>query len=169
MKLLAYILMTVAICTCALTQEPGSTSGGEAAAEQQKNAASASKDNSGISGDQITKPAGSKGSTLIGCLSGPNPEGKYALTSMQHRSGVEVVGPHDLKSDSGSKVKLTGAWEANPEQQVQAKGKEMRRFQVTAVEVLSPHCKVPSETTPVSKEKQRQRQDQEQQQQKPPQ
>ena len=64
-------------------------------AEQQNNAASATKDNSSISGDQVTKPAGAKGTTLIGCLSGPNTEGKYVLTNMQHRAGVQVLGFDD--------------------------------------------------------------------------
>ena len=156
------LTLATAISLPALAQEPAASP-----AEQQKNAASATKDNSSISGDQVTKPAGAKGTTLIGCLSGPNADGRYVLTSMQHRTGVQVLGPDDLKNDSGSKVKLTGAWEASPQQPPQTKAKEARRFQVTAIAVLSPHCTAPSEKTPVSKEKQRQRE--QQQQQKPPQ
>jgi len=163
MKSFLHLLtLAAAISIPSLTQQPATTP-----AEQQKNAASATKDNSGISGDQVTKPAGAKGTTLIGCLSGPNADGKYVLTSMQHRTGIQVLGPDDLKNDSGSKVKLTGAWEASPQQPPQAKAKEARRFQVTAIVALSPHCTAPSEKTPVSKEKQRQRE--QQQQQKPPQ
>ncbi len=162
-SILPLLTLAVAIGIPALTQEPAtapqnSSPSGNTTVEQQKNAASATKDNSGISGDQVTKPAGAKGTTVIGCLSGPNPEGKYVLTSMQHRTGVQVLGPDELKKDAGSKVKLTGLWEARPQQQAQGKGKETRRFQVTAVEVLAQHCTPPSETTPVSKEKQRQRQ-----------
>jgi len=87
------------------------------------------------------------------------------LSSMQYRTGIQVLGPDDLKNDSGSKVKLTGAWEASPQQQQQpqTKAKEVRRFQVTAIAVLSPHCTAPSATTPVSKAKQQQRQQQQQQ------
>jgi hypothetical protein len=163
MKSFLHLLtLAAAISIPALTQQPATTP-----AERQKNAASATKDNSGISGDQVTKPAGAKGTTLIGCLSGPNADGKYVLTSMQHRTGVQVLGPDDLKNVSGSKVKLTGAWEASPQQPPQAKAREARRFQVTAIVALSPHCTAPSEKTPVSKEKQRQRE--QQQQQKPPQ
>jgi hypothetical protein len=163
MKSFLHLLtLAAAISIPALTQQPATTP-----AEQQKNAASATKGNSGISGDQVTKPAGAKGTTLIGCLSGPNADGKYVLTSMQHRTGVQVLGPDDLKNVSGSKVKLTGAWEASPQQPPQAKAREARRFQVTAIVALSPHCTAPSEKTPVSKEKQRQRE--QQQQQKPPQ
>jgi hypothetical protein len=169
MKSFLYLLaLAAAISIPALTQQPAtkpqnSSPPGNTPAEQQKNAASASKDNSGISGDQVTKPAGAKGTTLIGCFSGPNAEGKYVLTSMQHRTGIQVLGPDNLKNDSGSKVKLTGAWEASPQQQPQAKAKEARRFQVTAIVVLSPHCTAPSEKTPVSKAKQQQRQEQQQQ------
>jgi hypothetical protein len=143
------------------TSPPGNTP-----TEKQSNADSATQDNSGISGDQVTKPAGAKGTTLIGCLNGPDPEGKFVLTSMQHRTGVEVLGPDDLKNDLGAKVKLTGGWEAGPQQQLQSNAKQpkvTRRFQVTAVEVLSQQCSVPSEKTPVSKEKQRQREAQQQQ------
>jgi hypothetical protein len=120
------------------------------AQQQQGNAASATKDNSATSGDQITKPAGAKDSTLIGCLSGPDKDGKYTLRSMNHRSGVEVLGPDSLKNDSGAKVKLTGKWEA-PAQS--AGSTEMRRFQVTDVEVMAKACSAPSETTPQSKNK----------------
>src|ERR1039457_5369988 len=169
MKSFLYLLtLATAISIPALTQEPAttpqsSTPPGNTPAEQQKNAVSATKDNSGIRGDQGTKPAGAKGTTLIGCLNGPNTEGKYVLTSMQHRTGVQVLGPDDLKHDSGSKVKLTGSWESGPQQQPHTNAKEARRFQVTAVEALAQHCEVPSEKTPVSKEKQWQRQEQQQQ------
>src|ERR1039458_7220295 len=102
MKSFLHLLtLAAAISIPALTQQPATTP-----AEQQKNAASATKGNSGISGDQVTKPANSKGNTLVGCLSGPNADGKYVLTSMQPRTGVQVLGPDDLKNVSGSKVKL---------------------------------------------------------------
>jgi hypothetical protein len=150
MKSLLHLLtLTAAISIPALTQQPATTP-----AEQQKNEASATQDNSGISGDQVSKPAGAKGATVIGCLSGPDKDGKYELRSMQHRTGVQVLGPDDLKNDSGSKVKLTGSWEALPQQARPTKGKEARRFQATAIVVLSPHCIPPSEKTPISKEKQ---------------
>ena len=170
MKSLLHLLtLAAAISIPALTQQPAT-----APVEQQKNAASATKDNSGISGDQITKPAGAQGTTVIGCLSGPDKDGKYELRSMQHRTGVQVLGPDDLKNDSGGKVKLTGSWEALPQQPPQTKAKEARRFQATAIVVLSPRCIPPSEKTPISKAKQELRQEQqqqreEQQQQKPPQ
>lgn len=132
---------------------------------QQANAASATKDNSATSGDQNNQPTGAKGSTLIGCLVGPDKDGKFIVRSMTHRMGVQVVGPNDLKNDSGSKVKLTGQWQPLPpdQQQVaspssgnsqQPEGKpETHRFQATDVEVLAQKCTSPSESTPVSKNK----------------
>ncbi len=169
MKPCLYILMLATALTIpALSQETApdaqnSSPPSTTPAEKQNHAATATKDNSAISGDQVTKPAGSKGTTLIGCLGGPNAEGKYFLTSMQHRTGVQVLGPDDLKKDSGSKVKLTGSWGSNPQEPASVKTKEARRFQVTAVEVVAQHCTAPSEKTPVSNEKQ-QRQEQEKQQ-----
>ncbi len=172
MKSLLYVLtLMIAISMPAASQEPATTQqasppSSNTPAEKQRNAASATQDNSGISGDPLTKPAGAKGTILIGCLNGPSTEGKYVLTSMQHRTGIQILGPDDLKKDAGTKVKLTGSWEASQQQQpqeLQANAKETRRFQMTAIEVLSQHCQVPTEKTPVSKEKQRQRELQQQQ------
>jgi len=127
--------------------------------QQQNNAANTNQDTSGTSGDQITKPAGAKGSTLIGCLVGPDKDGKFMLRNMTHRFGVQVVGPNDLKNDSGSKVKLTGQWQPLPQSQEPVaspgdkKTVETHRFQATDVEVLAQKCTPPTETTPVSKNK----------------
>ena len=127
-----------------------------AADHKQSNAASATQDNSGVSGDQVTKPAGAKTSSVIGCLSGPDDDGHYSLNSMQYRSGVEVMGPNDLGSAAGQKVKLTGEWAPGTESQTDAKGKPKRRFQATNFEVMADKCPPPAETTPVSKTKQKQ-------------
>lgn len=108
-----------------------------------------------------TTPSAAKGTSIIGCLAGPDKDGNYTLRSMAHRTGVQVVGPEDLKNDSGSKVKLTGQWQALPaspepgasSQPSKEKSGEARRFQASEVEVLAQKCKPPAETTPVSKEK----------------
>jgi len=126
---------------------------GNTSLQHDKNAAQANKDTSATTGDQITKPAAAKGSTLIGCLSGPDQDGKFVLHNMSNRSGVEILGPSNLKDDAGSKVKLTGQWQAAQSQSQDRNATEMRRFQVTDVEVMAAKCKPPSETTPVSKEK----------------
>jgi len=129
--------------------------------KQQDNAASVPQDASATSSDQSTKPAGAKGATLIGCLAGPDKDGKYMVRNMTHRLGVQVVGPDDLKNDSGSKVKLIGQWQPLPQSQEPVaspqppdkKPAETHRFQATDVEVLARSCKPPTETTPVSKNK----------------
>jgi hypothetical protein len=122
-------------------------------AQKQSNAASATQDNSGTSGDQITKPPAAKGSTLIGCLAGPDKDGKFVLRNMSYRTGVQILGPDNLKNDSGSKVKLTGQWQAAQAPSQNANTTEMRRFQVTDVEVVAQKCRPPGETTPVSTQK----------------
>jgi hypothetical protein len=154
--------MTIVALVCGLAvlaQEPAGppqnpAASGNAPMQQQKNAASATQDNSATSGDQITKPPAAKGSTLIGCLAGPDKDGKYTLRNMNHRTGVQVLGSDELKNDSGSKVKLTGQWQpATQSSPTNSQGKEMPRFQTTDVEVMAAKCQAPSETTPVSKNK----------------
>ena len=93
-----------------------------------------------------------KGTTLIGCLAGPDSDDHYTLTSMQHRMGVEVVGGDELKTGAGAKVKLTGSWEALPGAEGK-KGDAAQRFKATAVVVIEERCTAPSPTTPVSKKK----------------
>ena len=147
MKTHLHLAVLLAFSLPALSQQPSTSPA------QQSNAASASKDTSTTSGDQITKPAGAKGSTLIGCLEGPDKDGKYQVRNMAHRYGVQVMGSDDLKADSGSKVKLTGQWRPLPESEQDKTSHETHRFQATDVEVLAQTCKPPSETTPVSKNK----------------
>jgi hypothetical protein len=108
------------------------------------------------------KPADDKGhATLVGCLSGPDKDGKYTIRSMTQRTGVEVSGPDDLKSASGSKVKLTGSWKPAEQPAEPGSTKKARKFEATDLEVMATTCEVPTEKTPISKEKQ-QRQQQEQ-------
>jgi len=93
-----------------------------------------------------------KGTTLVGCLAGPDADDHYTLTSMQHRMGVEVVGGDELKSGAGAKVKLTGSWEALPGPEGK-KGDEARLFKATAVSLMEEKCQAPTEVTPASKKK----------------
>ena len=99
-----------------------------------------------------TTQATGKGTTLIGCLAGPDADDHYTLTSMQHRLGVEVVGGDELKAGAGAKVKLTGSWEALPGAEGK-KGDATQRFKATAVSVVEEKCTAPNPTTPVSKKK----------------
>lgn len=128
-------------------------------ADKQSNAASATHDNSAISGDQVTKPEGVKGSTVIGCLSGPDAGGHFMLRSMQYRYGLEVLGPNDLEKAAGQKVKLTGQWIPGVDSQdmQDAAKKKDHRFQATSFDVMADKCHPPSVTTPVGKQKQQQK------------
>ena len=68
----------------------------------------------GVAQETPTQSSSPKGTTLIGCLAGPDADDLYTLTSMQHRTGVMVVGGEELKKGTGAKVKLTGSWETLP-------------------------------------------------------
>jgi hypothetical protein len=98
-----------------------------------------------------------KSTTIIGCLAGPDADNSYTLTSMQHRTGVEVVGGEALKNGAGAKVKLTGSWEALPGNDAK-KADATRRFKATEVDVLEEKCQAPVAATPQSKKKQQQQQ-----------
>lgn len=147
--------LMLAACSFAAAQESSNTlpPTGNTPLQHQKNAQDANKDTSGTTGDQITKPAEVKGSTLIGCLAAPDKDGKFILRNMSYRTGVQILGPDSLKDDAGSKVKLTGQWQPAQSPSQDKNTTAMRRFQVTDVEVVATKCKPPGETTPVSKEK----------------
>jgi hypothetical protein len=98
---------------------------------------------------------GAKSATIIGCLSGPDADDFYTVTSMQHRNGVQVAGGDDLKKDAGAKVKLTGSWETLPGSDSK-KGDATKRFKATEVAVLEEKCQAPAAVTPQSKKKQQQ-------------
>ncbi len=153
MRLVSVLVLAVSFSAVALSQQPAAPP--SPPRQPQSNAASATQDNSGASGDQITKPAGAKEATVIGCLTGPDKNGKYMLHNMSHRFGVQVMGADELKNDSGSKVKLTGQWQPIPPAELDKKSPEKDRFQATDVEVMAEKCKPPSATTPVSKNKPR--------------
>jgi len=105
----------------------------------------------------------SKNTTIIGCLAGPDADDLYTLKSMQHRTGVEVVGGNELKKGAGAKVKLTGSWQTLPGS-AGKKGDATRRFKATEVDVLEEKCQAPVAVTPQSKKKQQQQQQQKAQQ-----
>ena len=113
--------------------------------------------------DAAAPVAPAKGTSLIGCLAGPDADDHYTLTSMQHRMGVEVVGGEELKKGAGAKVKLTGSWEALPGPQGK-KGDATRRFKATEIAVVEEKCQAPAPVTPMSKKKQAEKQAQQQQQ-----
>lgn len=156
-------MIALALSLAASAQSTPPSNAPASQVDKQGNAASATQDNSAISGDQVTKPAGAKSSTVTGCLGSPDSDGHFELRSMQYRTGVEVVGPNDLGTAAGQKVKLTGQWVVAPESQDPNSSqdatnkKKNRRFQATSFEVLADKCQPPAETTPVSKKKQKQK------------
>ncbi len=101
--------------------------------------------------DQTTKKTahkGGAGSTLTGCLSGPNSEGAYELK--RGKRTVEVGGLDDLSKHVGHEVKLHGSWAKSGSEigekeekgeKTEAKGeKGERHFKVTSIDHVSDTC-----------------------------
>ena len=58
---------------------------------------------------QESSSTAKKGTSVTGCLSGPNTEGAYVLKTAKGHA-FEVGGNDQLKSHVGHEVKLTGTW-----------------------------------------------------------
>ena len=89
------------------------------------------------------------GSTLTGCLSGPNSEGVYDLKS--GKKSVEVGGNDELSKHVGHKVKLHGSWAksgseigekeaAGTEKKEGKEEKGERHFKVTSIDHMAETC-----------------------------
>ena len=111
---------------------------------------------SGVAQEGTQQAPAAKGTTVTGCLTGPDADDLYTLTSMQHRAGVAVMGGEELKKGAGAKVKLTGSWETLPGSEGK-KGDAARRFKVTEMSVIEDKCQAPAPVTPESKKKQAQK------------
>ena len=88
------------------------------------------------------------GSTITGCLSGPNSEGLYTL-KQQGKREVEVGGLADLSKHVGHEVRLHGAWAKSggaigEKEETAGKGgkeeKGERHFKVTSIDHIAETC-----------------------------
>src|SRR5262245_14200105 len=93
--------------------------------------------------------------SVTGCLSGPNAEGAYELTSGKHK--VELSGSDELKNHVGHKVTVTGNWEASEAGATQAaaqkgeKGeKGEKHMKVDTIKMVSESCEKSSASAPKS-------------------
>ena len=92
------------------------------------------------------KSTKSGGTTLKGCLSGPNSEGAYELKS--GKKTVEVGGNDELSKHVGHEVKLHGSWSSSAgvgekeEKEEAKKGEEKgeKHFKVASIEHVSDTC-----------------------------
>lgn len=122
----------------ASTKESGQTSGkGQTAVEQ--------KANTGME------------KTITGCLSGPNAEGAYTLsTKNQKQVGVSSSQGVDLKEHVGHEVKLTGSWMksgAAMGTKEKAGEKAEQHFEATKVEHIASSCTAGASKTKGEKSK----------------
>src|SRR5215469_6795391 len=103
--------------------------------------------------DKDAQEAGktSPGSTITGCLAGPNSEGVYTLKTAKRE--VEVGGLDDLSKHVGHEVKLHGSWTKSAsaigeKEESAAKGEKAeskeekgeRHFKVTSIDMVSEKC-----------------------------
>ncbi|HVO41192.1 MAG TPA: hypothetical protein VMT34_01155 [Aggregatilineales bacterium] len=137
-----------------------SPSASQAQADQQGSSTASHDTNDGNASSKDGQAAndqnGKKASTIIGCLAGPDVDGHFELRSMQHRTGVDVIGPDELAYVTGNKVKLSGQWVAVANVHTDKGEKQVQRFEVTSYDVMTEKCTPPAVTTPISKQKQQQ-------------
>jgi hypothetical protein len=104
-KLTVLLTMLFAFTFLSMAQSGGAASTGQSSSGGGSQAGAGDKS----SGQHATHKKGSGGgSTLTGCLSGPNQEGVYELKSGKRT--VEVGGLDDLSKHVGHTVKLHGSW-----------------------------------------------------------
>jgi hypothetical protein len=90
--------------------------------------------------------------TVTGCLSGPNAEGNYVLTSKKGKT-VEVAANDALKEHVGHEVKLTGSFASASTMgatSTKAESKE-KHFTADKVDMVSESCTKPSAKSDKSK------------------
>src|SRR4051794_26283783 len=111
---------------------------------------------------QAAKPTKGGGTSVTGCLSGPNSENAYVLTNGHYRKGLEVGGTDELAQHIGHRVQLTGTWAKSGaeigEKEVNEKGEKKgaeeskenseqsgeRHLKVTSIKMLADSCTAPS-------------------------
>ena len=84
--------------------------------------------------------------SVTGCLSGPNAEGVYELTSGKHK--IDVGGNDELKNHVGHKVTVTGQWAsaadigATDAAEKSEKGAEKteKHLKATSIKMVSESC-----------------------------
>jgi hypothetical protein len=146
-KLIAILSLVFAFTVMSKAQTgsaPGSTDQPSGGAQANDKAAPAQQSHK--------KSAG--GTTLTGCLSGPNQEGAYELKS--GKKEVEVGGLDDLSKHVGHQVRLHGSWaksgaeigekegSESKESEAKEKGEKgeaaERHFKVASVDMVSETC-----------------------------
>lgn len=109
---------------------------------------------------QESSSTATKGTSVRGCLSGPNTEGAYVLKTAKGHA-FEVGGNDQLKSHVGHEVKLTGTWvksgsqigenesaEKNEKSEAsEHRGVAERHFKVSDIQHIADTCSEGAATT----------------------
>jgi hypothetical protein len=140
--------IVVFLATAAWTQ---TSSGGS-----QGQAGSTSKDQTSSTSKSQTSGAKKKstGTTLTGCLTGPNDEGVYVLKTKSSQEEIEVGGSDELSKHVNNEVKLHGSWaksgsDIGEKEGAEAKGEKgekgekesaEKHFKVTSIDHIADTC-----------------------------
>jgi hypothetical protein len=97
---------------------------------------------------------------VTGCLSGPNDEGAYLLTTARHRKGIEVGGNDELKNHVGHKIQVSGTWASAADigEKPEAAEKEKtekgeRHLKVSSIKMISDTCHATAATSHPKKQR----------------
>lgn len=148
MRKFAFLVVVMLVfALAAWSQQPASGDAQGSSSSQ----GSMSSQQSNPSADQGTEHHGHMAKTgktahVTGCLSGPNAEGAYELTSGKHK--VEVGGNDELKNHVGHKVTVTGEWasaadigeSATAEKNEKGGEKAEKHLKATSIKMVSESC-----------------------------
>jgi hypothetical protein len=139
--------IVVFLATAAWTQ---TSSGGQDQSSSQSQASSSSKGQTSTSKSQSSgTQKKSTGTTLTGCLTGPNDEGAYVLKTKSSKKEIEVGGSDELSKHVNNEVKLHGSWAKSGSDIGEKEGAEKsekseaneKHFKVTSIDHLADTCK----------------------------
>ena len=144
--------IVVFLATAAWTQTSSGSGQGQSSTSQGQTGSTSKGQTSSTSKSQTsgTKKK-STGTTLTGCLTGPNDEGAYVLKTKSSKKGIEVGGSDELSKHVNNEVKLHGSWaksgsEVGEKEGAEAKGEKgekesaEKHFKVTSIDHIADTC-----------------------------
>ena len=153
-KFSLHLAVLLSFALAAWSQQPSS---GDPQGSSSGQSSTSSQDMGSSSAQQTTPSHHEKSSgkehSMTGCLSGPNAEGAYELTSGKHK--IEVGGNDELKNHVGHKVTVTGNWAsasdigATEAAAKSEKGGE-KHMKVDTIKMVSESCEKSAASAPKS-------------------
>ena len=146
-KYALYLAIVLSLTVAVWAQQPASSdpqAGSSSQSSASSQDANAGAEHQGSAHHQMSGKGGGA-AHVTGCLSGPNEEGAYTLTSGRRK--IEVGGNDELKSHVGHKVTLTGEWasaadigESQAASTTEKSEKGERHLKVSNIKMVSESC-----------------------------